>query len=293
MSNLKFNLALILTLLLWASAFVGIRIGLEEGYSPGALAFLRLTIASICLWIMALRMTKDTSIPWKDRLSMAGLGVIGIGVYHLCLNYGEVTVSAGVASFIVGLMPVITVLLAWMFFQERMNAILWLGVLISFTGLLLIIIDESEELGFDWGVVAVLTTAVAGSILNIWQKPWLKKYHMVDVTAWIMWGGTFSTLFFAPTFFREFSTASWEATLAGIYLGIFPAALANVAWSYVLHHWSVAKASITLYSLPVLSTIMGYFILGEDISLLSFLGGLIAVAGAFIANNFGYKFKGR
>lgn len=289
MNNLKFNLALILALLLWASAFVGIRIGLEGGYSFGALAFLRLTVASLCLVFMTFKLTHTATIPWKDRCSLALLGVIGIGVYHTCLNYGEVTVSAGVASFIVGLMPVITVLLAWIFFQERMSAILWFGVFISFIGLLLIIIDESGELGFDWGVLAVLITAIAGSILNIWQKPWLKKYHLVDVTAWIMWGGTISIIFFAPQFFREFSSASWEATLAGIYLGIFPAAFANVAWGYVLHCWSVSKASITLYSLPILSTIMGYFILGEKISLLSFIGGLIAVAGAFIANNSGGK----
>lgn len=289
MNNLKFNLALLLALLLWASAFVGIRIGLEGGYSFGALAFLRLTVASLCLLCMTYRLTNATTIPWRDRCSLALLGVIGIGIYHVCLNYGEVTVSAGVASFIVGLMPVITVLLAWIFFHERMTAVLWLGVGISFFGLLLIILDESDKIGFDWGVIAVLITAIAGSILNIWQKPWLKKYHLVDVTAWIMWGGTLSIIFFAPLFFKEFFTASWKATLAGIYLGIFPAAFANVAWGYVLHTWSVSKASITLYSLPVLSTIMGYCILGEKISLLAFTGGLIAVAGAFIANHFGHK----
>lgn len=99
---------------LLGSAFVGIRIGLTS-YSPGSLALLRFLIASACMLLLQARLSSQKRIPWSERLPLICTGVVGIGVYNTCLNYGEMTVSAGIASFILGLMPVLTVLLSVIF----------------------------------------------------------------------------------------------------------------------------------------------------------------------------------
>lgn len=282
MSTLKINLVLFLTLLFWASAFVGIRMGLA-GYSPGALALLRFIVASFCLLLLTLRVRDKRTIPWKDRLHLGFLGLIGIGIYHYCLNFGEINVSAGIASFIIGLMPVITLVLSFFILKERLTAALWLGVFVSFSGLLLMILGDGFQARSDTGILAILIAAIAGSILNIFQKDFLKHYHPVEVTAWILWGGTLSLAIFSVQLFHEIQTAAWETTMAVIYLGIFPAALSQVGWGYVLNHMTVSRASISLYALPIISTILGFILLGEVPPALSFIGGLIALIGALIA----------
>lgn len=282
-SMFKVNLALLFSLLFWASAFVGIRIGLES-YSPGALALFRFLVASVCMVLMNHQLRVKTTIPWKDRIQIALLGLLGIGVYNVCLNYGEVSVSAGVASFLIGLMPVITVLLSLIILKEKLSIPLWIGIFVSLFGLILIIVGESSLAGSKLGVGAILIAALAGSLLNILQMRFLKKYHTVEVTAWVMWGGTLSLLYFWWDLATEFETASFQATAAVIYMGIFPAALAYAAWGYVQYHLTASRAAIYLYAMPIISTIMGYFVLHEIPTVLSFVGGLIALIGALMAN---------
>jgi drug/metabolite transporter (DMT)-like permease len=282
MSTVKINFVLFLTLLFWASAFVGIRMGLV-GYSPGSLALLRFLVASLCLVILNRRVRNKVTIPWKDRIHIAFLGMIGIGIYHYCLNFGEINVSAGIASFVIGLMPVITVLLSFFILKEKLSTKLWFGVFISFLGLLLIIVGDGSKLGLDIGIISILIAAIAGSILNIFQKDFLHHYHPVEVTAWILWGGTLSLMIFSVQLFHEIQLASWETTVAVVYLGIFPAAISQVGWGYVLNYMTVSRASISLYALPIISTLLGYFILSETPTILSFIGGLIALVGALIA----------
>ncbi len=69
-------------------------------------------------------------------------------------------------------------------------------------------------------------------------------------------------------------------------MGIFPAAVAYVAWSYVLKKLSASKAAITLYALPIVSTLLGFLLLHEQPSLISLVGGGIALCGALVAHRF-------
>jgi len=282
-SSFKVNIAIIITLLLWASAFVGIRIGLT-GYTPGALALLRFLVASFCMIFVHRYFAKNNRIPWKSRLQIMLLGMAGIGIYNICLNVGEMTVSAGVASFVIGLIPVMTIFLSIIFLKERPNVFVWLGMLISFIGLLGILFGESSSFTPDAGVLIILVSALMGGIYNVSQKKFLRDYHPAVITAWVIWGGTFMLLWFAPDLYQQINIARHEATFAAIYMGIFPAAVAYVAWSFVLDNMSASIASAYLYALPVLSTAMGFFLLGEIPSVLSLSGGIIALSGALLAS---------
>ncbi len=111
-SFLGFGMAM--ALVLWATAFVGIRVAVVH-YPPGPLALLRFSIASVLLGSYLLAASKRRSLlkagP-KDWLGFLSLGLTGIVVYHVALNTGEQTVSAGAASLLVNTTPVFTVLLA-------------------------------------------------------------------------------------------------------------------------------------------------------------------------------------
>ena len=283
MSSLKINSGLFFAVFLWASAFVGIRLGLTS-YSPGSLALFRFLIASACMLLIYSRQSNCQKLPWSIRLQLGLLGVAGIGVYNTCLNYGELTVSAGVASFVIGLMPVLTIVLSVIFLAERPTRTIYFGILLSFSGLVLMLLAGKGAETISYGVLMIFLAALTGVIYTLLQKPYLQYVHPVAVTAWIIWGGTLSLMVFAPALFREISVARPEATWAVIYLGIFPAALAYLAWSYALKALSASMASIYLYAMPVISSLLGYLILHEKPSNWSLCGGVLAMVGAFYAS---------
>ena len=283
MQSFKVKAGLFLAVFLWASAFVGIRIGLTS-YTPGSLALFRFLIASLCMVVVYLRQSSCQKIPWSDRLQLGLLGVAGIGVYNTCLNYGEQTISAGVASFVIGLAPALTVLFAVLFLKERPSRTVYCGILISLAGLALMVMPDSEGATLSYGVLIIFIAALTSAAYSLLQKPYLRHYHPVAVTAWIIWGGTLSMMIFAPTLWREFFVARPQATWAVVYLGIFPAALAYLAWSYVLKALSASSASMYLYSMPVISSLLGLFILHEQPTKLSMCGGFLTMVGAFYAS---------
>ena len=189
MKQIKTYVILVLVLLIWASAFIGIRIGLQS-YSPGALALLRFLVASLCMAIIYHGLSKKKAMPWLVRGQLMLLGVAGIGIYNLCLNYGELTVSAGIASFVIGLIPVFTILLSVIFLKEKLSFGIGLGVLISLIGLFIMMLAGKGQEPFDIGVLIILISALMGGIYTVSQKFFLVEYHPVVVTSWVIWGGT-------------------------------------------------------------------------------------------------------
>lgn len=285
MHSFKVHAALVSTIVLWASAFVGIRIALPS-YSPGPLALLRFLVASLTLAIIYSSLRIKKTVSWRDRMQLLAAGVAGIGFYNVCLNYGELYVSAGIASFVIGLMPLITVILSFLLWQERLKKGALLGIAISTVGLFILTLGEGFQPAMMKGVFLVLISALMGAFLTIVQKQFLKKYHPVAIISWLMWGGCLFLLCFMPTLIKEMPQASTYATAAVLYMGVFPAAIAYLAWGYVLKKLSPNQATISLYALPLISTALGYAILGEQPSLISLVGGAIALLGALIASRY-------
>ncbi len=283
--RLKTGLILWTSLLFWASAFAAIRVGLRH-YSPSHLAALRFLVASGTL---ALATTiKRVRVPqWQDVPRLLLLGLFGIALYHTALNYGELTVSAGAASFIINVAPLFSILLSVSFLGETLPPLGWTGLLVSFTGVSLIALGEGGGLNFNVGGIYVLTAALCGALYSVLQKPLLKKYSAFDMVCYSIWLGTFYLLFPALGLLSEIQRAPLPATLAIVYLGIFPAAISYFGWSYVLARMSVSRASIFLYLVPVLSTLIGFVWLGEAPQRLTVLGGSLALGGVLGVSHFG------
>lgn len=280
--SFKIYTVVMMTLLLWASAFVGIRIGLVS-YSPGALGLLRFLIASLCMMAIYPYLPAKQPMSMAVKLQLMLLGMAAIGIYTICLNYGEVTVSAGVASFVIGLVPALTVMTSVLFLQEQVNWKVWAGILISMLGLLLIAAGEKSHSALS-GVLIILISSIMSVIYNLSQKRYLRNFHPIAITAWMIWGGTLMLVFFSADLVHQLPHASWPATAAAIYMGIFPGAIAYAGWCYVLDHWVPSRASLFFYTLPILSTAMGFIALHEKPSTLSLGGGCLALVGALIAS---------
>lgn len=285
MNSLKINCILISTIIFWASAFIGIKLGLSD-YSPGALALLRFLVASISIAIIYKSQNIETSVSWPHRLLLMLAGMAGIGVYNICLNIGELSVSAGVASFVIGLMPVMTIVLSLFFLNEKQSNGVWVGVLISLLGLFVLAFWEGFQENMGLGIALILVSTFTGALLTIIQKHYAKYYHPVAIISWMIWGGTLLLFIFLPQLLREIKVASPTATIAAIYMGIFPGAIAYYAWGLVLKTVSASKTSISLYALPILSTLLGFIFLHEQPSFTALAGGSITLVGAFIAHHY-------
>lgn len=275
-------LALLVTLLLWGSAFAGIR-GIRDAYSPGQLALLRFLIASLAM----LPVAWASQIPRPNRTDLRRfllLGLFGVALYHFALNFGQRTVDAGTACFIINLSPVFTAVLATALLGERLRWHGWLGLSLSMTGVGLIAFAQTGGLNPGWGVLAVLAAAVCSAIFIVCQKPLLVRLSPIAVVSYSTWIGTGLLLVFAPGLPSAIAQAPPAATWTVVYLGVFPGALAYVTWAIVLKHLPATRATSLLYASPLVAIAAGYLWLGEVPGLQALVGGMMALGGAIVVN---------
>lgn len=274
-------LLLLTTIIFWASAFVGIRMGLKS-YTPGPLALLRYGIASIAIIPLYIKYRSHAQLTKTELVTAFLAGFLGIGFYNAALNYGELTVPAGIASFTIGQVPIFTALLALFLLKEKLSISGWIGIFISMIGISIITISQSSALSFNVGVIYILLAAISASFFIILQKPLLKKINAIEFVSLAIWSGTICLLIFLPPLPHQLMHASLQSTFSVIYLSLCPGVIAYITWSMALKRLTAVKASSFLYITPIVSTLLGWIILKENISMLSFAGGCIALVGSII-----------
>lgn len=273
--------------MLWASAFAGIRAGLRS-YGPGEVALLRFGTASIALLFYAI----GTRMPLPSRRDVPVIilaGVLGISVYHVSLNFGERTVTSGAAALLISTSPVFTAMLSSRFLGERMNRWGWIGIMVSFAGVAMISFGEGEGMSLNADALLILVAAVSTSLYFIASKRPLRRYSGLQFTSYAIWAGTVPMLVFAPGFAHQVSQAARGDTLAVLYLGIFPGAIAYVLWSRALSRMPASTLSAFLYAQPVNAAVIGWLWLGEIPTGLTVAGGIVSIVGLVLLNWKGAK----
>ena len=252
--------AIVVTIFAWASAFPAIRAGLEA-FGPLELGAVRFAIAAVPAAIY-LAVTRP-KLPQMNELWRFGFGGFGfVALYTGLLNYGELTVSAGAASFIINVSPILTALFATAFLNERFSLIAWGGTLLSFAGIGIIALGEGEGLRFDAGALLILGAAFVTAANAIIQKPLFVRHNPLAVSSWNIVIGAFAVL----------------------YLSIVPSLIAQASWAVSLSRLPASRASNFLYCVPPVATLMGFFWLGEMPGLYGIAGGALALVGVAIVN---------
>jgi drug/metabolite transporter (DMT)-like permease len=274
--------AVVVTILIWASAFPAIRAGLQA-FDPVELGAARFAIAGIpaALYLLIARpgWPRGGEI-WRILTG----GVFFVALYTVLLNIGEQTVSAGAAAFIINVNPIITAIFAMLLLNESFGGKAWFGTAISFAGIGLIALGEGGGFRIDLGALFIFGAALCNTITTIAQKPLFRKHRPVTVAAWNILIGAVLLSPFIPSAAMQVPQASTQTLLATIYLGLGPSMIAYATYSVMLSKFPASRASNFLYSVPPLSTLLGFLWLGEVPSLFAIIGGIMALFGVAIVN---------
>ncbi|WP_085507437.1 DMT family transporter [Thalassobacillus devorans] len=290
MNKQAFTLAFI-TVLIWGSTFAAIRASLHGGYTAGHLVLFRYLIASALFAIYALWPGVKFKLPVKkDVLPLLALGFVGISIYHTGVTFGEITVSSGTAGMLIGAAPIFTAIIAVIALKEKLGTFGWIGLGIGFVGILLITVGSSgSSFTLSSGAMLLVMATIATSIFFVFQKPFFRRYKPIELTAYVTWSGTIPFFIFSPGLFDTVQQASMEANLAAIYVGIFPAGVAYVTWSTALSLGNASSVTSMMYLEPAVAVFFGWVWLNELPSVLSLIGGAVALLGVITINVLGRR----
>lgn len=280
-SDWRSLLAVAITVIAWASAFVVIRYAAHD-ISPGALSLGRLLMASLALSAMMIgrRLVRMRTREWALT---ALVGIAWFAVYSVALNAGEQHVDAGTASMLIQFAPILIGVLAGILLGEGFPRMLVIGGLVGFAGTLIIGFATGTGEADLAGVFLVLLSATVYSIAMVAQKVVLRRIPALQVTWLACLVGTVACLPFAGDLVRDLATAPELPILGVVYLGLVPTALAFSTWAYALSHTSAGKLGVTTFAVPPITILLGWLFLNEVPAMLAIVGGALSLVGVAIA----------
>ncbi|AQT95834.1 DMT family transporter [Pseudomonas azotoformans] len=274
-SPLKLTLVIASVILCWAYSPIGVHMGLHS-YSPGQLALLRFLIASVFMAAVALVLgigrPRLRDVPWLLVLSF-----FGVFLHHTSLNYGQQFVTAAASSVLAQSAPLFSVLIAFFCLKERVSLWRWSCVSLGLLGVLVVIWGDHGVGDIDPRGLLILLAAVSWSLYFAIQKHYAHRYSPLTMACYMVWAGTLMLCVNLPGLPAAVMQAPAPENLAVLVLGVFPSALAYLAWGYVLKHVEVSRASVAMYLIPPVAMTMAATLLGEHIALQVVLGGVIVL----------------
>ena len=275
-----------ITILFWSLAYVLTRITLEY-FSAFSLGFLRYAAASSALLVIVL--TAKIKAPKKLDLKWFVLsGFFGFFIYMIVFNKGCETVTAATSSVIIATVPVITAILARLFYREKMSVIQWVATGLEFSGVIVLTVLDSA-FSLNSGILWLILAAISLSSYNLLQRKLTKTYSGLQASAYSIFAGTLMLAVFIPDSVREAGSAPPVQLIYIAILGVFSSAIAYATWAQAIKKAkNTASVSNYMFLTPFLTTLLGFILAGEMPDISAIVGGAIIMTGVLIFN-FGGK----
>jgi drug/metabolite transporter (DMT)-like permease len=281
-SSIKIACAMIFVIGCWAYSPTGIHIGLQA-YEPGQLALLRFLLASLFMAVIAafngIRLPQMCDVPL-----LFALGFFAVSLHHVALNIGQQSVSAGASSVLAQSTPLFSTLLARFLFKDQVSAWHWGCVLLGLVGVVIVVSGDRGLGHLDAHALLILLAAVSWSLYFALQKHHAQRYDGLSLTCYAVWSGTLLLLIYLPGLGDAVMKAPLRVQWAVLALGVFPSALAYLAWGFVLKQVDLSRATMTLYLIPPTAMGIASVGLGERPALLVLVGSVVVLISVLALN---------
>ncbi|MDD2463596.1 MAG: DMT family transporter [Desulfobulbus sp.] len=285
-------LLLVLTTLFWSGNFVLSR-GMHAAMPPLALSFWRWTLALVILLLVAHKpLWQQKSLLRNHARFILLQGILGVTGFntllYLAMQYTTVINAVLVNSCI----PVLIALFSWLLYREKLLPRQCAGVLVSLLGVVLIMVKGQMsmllQVSFNRGDLLVLAAAVVWALYSSNLKKYPRELHPLAYLAAISLVGLAGIL---PLYLVElamgknFTLNAATAVTIG-YVAVFASVLAFIFWNRAVRIIGANKAGPFVHLMPVFSSILAVFFLGETPAwyqgqglLLIFVGILLTTVG--------------
>jgi len=269
--------------ILWSSAFITTKPLIDNSDPFSALAF-RFSIVTIGFFLFSLYSKQKILISKKHFLESFFSGVLFHGLYlggvFFSISKGMPT---GIAALIVTLQPILTNALSGPILNEKVTAKQWIGVLLGFSGAVLVLgLDIGSKIPMI-GLIATIIALIAITSSTIWQKKLSNNLPLSISNMYQALGGvTFHVIiiiFFAKPYI-DFTQTFIIAMSHQIFLVSFGA---FTILMYLIKNNSASKTVSIFFLIPATSAFMAWLFLNENLTNTDLIGFLITTIGVYIA----------
>lgn len=270
----------------WSFSFIWFKVA-YEGYNPITVVIFRLAIAAALITVIAAFLKRLQKPSKQDFWLFVLMAFFEPFIYFLGESYGLKYVSSTVAAVIVATIPLISPVFAWYFFREKLKWMNIAGLVFSFFGVGLVVLNgdfrfDASPLGVGLEFIAVLA-AIAYSVV---LKNLVSRYNTFSIIAY---QNIIGVVLFLPVWlavdFNDFISRPFHpgAFRAIVLLAVFSSTLAFVFFTKSIRSIGVNRSNSFINLIPVFVAILSFFILGEELGTQKIIGIVVVVAGLFLA----------
>jgi drug/metabolite transporter (DMT)-like permease len=276
----------VLSMILWSFSFIWFKIA-NETYLPLAIVFIRLAISVFLLTAYMLLTGNVTKMKKQDRKLFFLMALCEPFLYFIGESFGLTYVSATAGSVLISTIPVFVILGAWIFFGEKLRIINYAGIILSFTGVLIFIINKDGTLSFSIRGILLLSFAVASAVgYNLMLSRLVGSYSPVFI---VNVQNTIGALLFLPVFlvsdFRQFINTpfSVRSFVPIIELSVFASCAAFILFAYSVRKIGISRANVFTNCVPILTATFSFMLLGDKLTFQNIAGMFIVITGLFMS----------
>lgn len=284
----KVYLFAVLSMLFWGLSFVWFKI-VVQWYEPITIIFLRLLISGSLMMVFMLFTRSWQTIKRKHLKYFLLLAFSQPFCYFLGESFGLKLVSSTIASVIIATIPLFSPIAAYFMVREKVTMPVVLGIIFSFAGIILMLINPDFSLNASPKGVLLLFLAVFAAIAySVIIRKISHEYNPVTI---ITHQNLIGAVYFLPLFlvfdFQHFITVTptRELVMALLQLSVFASTLAYVFYIIAIKGIGVIKANVFANLIPVFTGFFSFLILGETFTLLKIAGMLLVLFGVVVSQS--------
>lgn len=286
--------AVILAMIFWSFSFIWFKIA-NETFRPITIVFIRLVLSAALLSLFLFFTKNFVKIRKKDRKLFIILAVFEPFFYFLGESFGLTYVSATVGSVIISTIPVIATLGAWIIFRERLKLINYAGIVISFIGVLVFILNRDGSLSFNIKGLMLMLLAVFSAVgYNLTLSRLVGSYGPVFI---VNVQNIIGTILFLPLFLitdlKPLINTSFSLSdlIPVLELAIFASCGAFILFAFSVKNMGITRANIFSNSIPIFTALFSFILLHEKLTLQNMIGMAVVIAGLFMSQINGHREK--